>query len=169
MWDTSLHSYFSPDLQHHLVAKMSKLYIQLHLVIFFLFKQRNIVVLGVLFGTTKRNVIDTDEWRANFTQSHQNIVMHSLPSISWPRHKHQWLRILSMASRSSWVKLESQPIRWRQGMMTSFIMVTLSSTLLSSTLQNSCDTLSFKACWCGCRERESKCSFSHIIIHETYV
>jgi len=69
-----------------------------------------------------------------------------LPSMSWPRQQHQWLRMLSMASRSSWDRAESRLIRWRQGMTASSMMAMHSSTLVSSPLQNSRDALSFNAC-----------------------
>ncbi|TNN79194.1 hypothetical protein EYF80_010642 [Liparis tanakae] len=35
--------------------------------------------------------------------------------MSWPRQQHQWLRMLSMASRSSWDRAESRLIRCHAG------------------------------------------------------
>lgn len=67
------------------------------------------------------------------------------PSMLRLRQEHQWLRTPSMASWSSWERARSLLIRWRQGITTSSMMATPSSTLASVPLQNSCVALSFNA------------------------
>lgn len=81
------------------------------------------------------------------------------PSMSWLRQQHQRLRMLSMASWSSWHKAWSRLIRCRQGMTASSMMATPSSTLASAPLQNRRDALSFSACVVDRRQVEDdECS-----------